>query len=216
MNFIFNNCSLSTLVFQERIYNKYYLKLSTEDAISDDLLALMYQTFVELGVVHNFNIEGIRKAISEKIKKYANISDLECGDDKNICSGKYSEGYGQKLNGKVTEAIKTIYGQLENRLGVDIEPAPDEWDRLYNLDFFIEVNGKYLGIQIKPTTFKHTFEDYKWKEMQEASHRKFQKKFGGKVFIVFSVTEGKKKIIANPEIIDEIKKEIERLKGPGA
>jgi len=115
------------------------------------------------------------------------------------------------FDGYINE-IQTIYGQLEKRLGVDIEPAPDEWDRLYNVDFFIEVNGKYIGIQIKPTTFKHTFEDYKWKEMQETSHRKFRKKFGGEVFIVFSVTEDKKKIITNPEVVDEIEKEIERLK----
>lgn len=71
--------------------------------------------------------------------------------------------------------------------------------------------GKYIGLQIKPTTFEHTFEDYKWKEMQETSHRKFQEKFGGKVFIVFSVKEGKRKVIHNPEVIEEIRKEIERL-----
>jgi hypothetical protein len=31
--------------------------------------------------------------------------------------------------------IKTIYGQLEYELGLKIEPAPDKWDRLYNVDF---------------------------------------------------------------------------------
>lgn len=36
--------------------------------------------------------------------------------------------------------IQTIYGQLENRLDVKIEPAPDKWDRKYNVDFFIKVN----------------------------------------------------------------------------
>ena len=107
--------------------------------------------------------------------------------------------------------IQTIYGQLQNILGIQIKPAPDEWDRLYNVDFFIEIKGKYIGLQIKPTTFKHTFEDYKWKEMQETSHRKFQEKFGGRVFIVFSVREGKKKVIHNPEVIEEIRKEIKRL-----
>jgi hypothetical protein len=107
--------------------------------------------------------------------------------------------------------IQTTYGQLQNILGVQIKPAPDEWDRLYNVDFFIEIKGKYIGLQIKPTTFKHTFEDYKWKEMQETSHRKFQEKFGGKVFTVFSVKEGKKKVIRNPEVIEEIGKEIESL-----
>ncbi len=115
------------------------------------------------------------------------------------------------FDGYVNE-IQTVYGQLQNNLGVEIKPAPDEWDRLYNVDFFIAVNEKYIGIQIKPITFKHTFQDYKWQEMQETSHSKFKKKFGGEVFIVFSVADGKKKTITNPEIIDEIKREIERLK----
>ena len=108
--------------------------------------------------------------------------------------------------------IQTIYGQLQNILGVPIKPAPDEWDRLYNVDFFIEINGKYVGLQIKPITFEHTFEDYKWKEMQETTHLQFQKKFGGRVFIVFSVKVGNKKEVKNIEAIDEIKNEIESLR----
>jgi hypothetical protein len=108
--------------------------------------------------------------------------------------------------------IQTIYGQLQNILGVPIKPAPDEWDRLYNVDFFIEINGKYVGLQIKPITFEHTFEDYKWKEMQETTHLQFQKKFGGRVFIIFSVKVENKKTIRNIEAIDEIKNEIESLR----
>jgi len=34
----------------------------------------------------------------------------------------------------------------------------------------------------------------------------------GNVFYVFSIKDGDKKRIYNPEVIDEIKKEIERLK----
>jgi hypothetical protein len=115
------------------------------------------------------------------------------------------------FNGYQTE-IQTIYGQLQNILELSIKPAPDEWDRLYNVDFFIEVNDKFIGLQIKPITFEHTFEDYKWKEMQETTHMKFQKKFGGKVFIVFSTKVGGKKMIKNTEVIDEIKNEIEKLR----
>jgi len=107
--------------------------------------------------------------------------------------------------------IQTIYGQLQHILGLPIKPAPDEWDRLYNVDFFIEVRGKYIGLQIKPVTFEHTFEDYKWKEMQETTHLAFQIAFGGKVFTVFSVKVGDKKEIQNTEVIEEIKKEIKRL-----
>lgn len=50
-NFILCNCALSDLVFQERIYNKYYLKLSTQNTISDDLVDLMHQILVE-NVLH--------------------------------------------------------------------------------------------------------------------------------------------------------------------
>lgn len=53
------------------------------------------------------------------------------------------------FDGYMTE-IKTIYGQLERELGYKIEPAPDKWDRLYNVDFFIKINNKFLGLQIKP------------------------------------------------------------------
>ncbi len=45
LNFILCNCSLSTLVFQERIYNKHYLNISTDEVISSDLRDLINQTF---------------------------------------------------------------------------------------------------------------------------------------------------------------------------
>lgn len=73
------------------------------------------------------------------------------------------------FDGYMTE-IKTIYGQLQKELDdldVKIEPAPDEWDRLYNVDFFIEVNGKYIGLQIKPiSNVSHIPEIYKEKKIQ--------------------------------------------------
>jgi len=109
--------------------------------------------------------------------------------------------------------IATTYGQLEAEVGVPIRPAPDEWDRLYNVDFFIEVKGKYVGIQIKPITFEHTFEEHKWKNMQETSHARFEQKYGGKVFTVFSVKIGGKKVIYNKDVIEQIKQEIRRLGG---
>jgi len=48
--------------------------------------------------------------------------------------------------------------------------------------------------------------------LQEKTHQKFTEKFGGKVFYLFSTKNGDKKEIANKEVIEEIKKEIERLK----
>lgn len=109
--------------------------------------------------------------------------------------------------------IKTVYGQLENELGVKIEPAPDEWDRLYNVDFFIKVRSKFIGIQIKPINQGIQLPQiFKEKDLQLKSHKRFTKKYGGKVFYIFSSKVGDKKEIKNKEVIDEIKQEIERLK----
>lgn len=107
--------------------------------------------------------------------------------------------------------IKTTYGQLQKALGVPIKPAPDEWDRLYNVDFYIKVKNKYIGLQIKPITYEQTPEVYRWKEWLNKTHDKFEKDRGGKVFIVFSIKKKDKKIIYNPEVIDEIRKEIKEL-----
>jgi hypothetical protein len=108
--------------------------------------------------------------------------------------------------------IKTIYGQLQQILQVPIKPAPDEWDRLYNVDFYIEISGKYIGLQIKPITYEQSPQVHKWKKLLSKTHAKFEKDKGGKVFIVFSIKKDGKKMIYNPDVVDEIKREIENLK----
>ena len=115
------------------------------------------------------------------------------------------------FDGYMTE-IKTIYGQLEKELGYKIEPAPDKWDRLYNVDFFIKIKEKYIGIQIKPVNQGIQLSQiFKEKELQLKTHDKFTKEFGGKVFYIFSSKSRDKKVIMNMEIIDEIRQEIQRL-----
>lgn len=108
--------------------------------------------------------------------------------------------------------IKTIYGQLEQELGYKIEPAPDKWDRLYNVDFFIKIKEKYIGIQIKPVNQGIQLPQiFKEKELQQKTHKKFTSEFGGKVFYVYSSKANGKKVIMNPEVIEEIRAEINRL-----
>jgi hypothetical protein len=116
------------------------------------------------------------------------------------------------FDGYMTE-IKTVYGQLEKELGIKIEPASDEWDRHYNVDFFIKVGDKFIGIQIKPINQGIQLSQiFKEKDLQLKSHESFTKQYGGKVFYIFSSKVGDKKEIRNKEVIDEIKHEIERLK----
>lgn len=114
------------------------------------------------------------------------------------------------FDGYVSEK-QTIYGQLQDILGVKIEPAPDEWDRLFNVDFYIKIKEKYIGLQIKPVGYAFITQIIKEQELQKQTHRKFNDKYGGKVFYIYSVKEGDKKIIHNEEVIEEIKQEIKQL-----
>ncbi len=116
------------------------------------------------------------------------------------------------FDGYITE-IQTVYGQLQNILKVKIEAAPDEWDRLFNVDFFVKVGEKHIGLQIKPvSTGFQLAEIEKEKAIQANTHIKFTEKFGGKVFYIYSAKVGEKKEIQNKEVFEEIIAEIERLK----
>ena len=107
--------------------------------------------------------------------------------------------------------IQTIYGQLQKALGVEVKPAPDEWDRGYNVDFFIKVKDKYIGLQIKPAGYAYITQIINELEFQKSTHKKFTDKYGGQVFYIISVKDDKRKVIHNPEVIEEIRKEIIRL-----
>jgi len=67
-------------------------------------------------------------------------------------------------------------------------------------------------MDFKPGEYEYITQIINEREQQKKTHEKFTAKFGGKVFYIISLTEGKNKIIHNPEIIEEIKKEIELLK----
>jgi hypothetical protein len=143
--------------------------------------------------------EVIRAEIDE-------VSEEDCIDYiYNLVINRTFEGYRNEVD--------TVYKKLRIELNVEIKPAPDEWDRLYNVDFYIEVEGKYLGLQIKPITYdKQTPEVYKWKEWLSRTHRDFEEKFGGKVFTIFSIKRGDKKEIYNQEVISEIKDFIDQMR----
>ena len=131
------------------------------------------------------------------------IQEEECIDYAyNLVLNRTYEGYRREIN--------TVYGQLESILCVKIQPAPDEWDRRFNVDFFIQVRDKYIGLQIKSVSGL-ALDHYQWESMHEQNHAKFEKENGGRVFFVYSRKSGKKAKIDNPDVIEEIRKEIIRL-----
>jgi len=155
-------------------------------------------------------IRGLGQKLCVKLSEVvqnelASIQEEECIDYAyNLVLNRTYEGYRSEID--------TVYGQLESILYVKIHPAPDEWDRTFNVDFYIQVANKYIGLQIKPISSGQSLNQYQWIKMHEVNHGKFRTKFGGKVFFIYSVKAGKKKKIYNVEVIDEIKREIERLK----
>ena len=93
--------------------------------------------------------------------------------------------------------------------GYDFEPSPNAWDRVYYVDFYMKVKeGAYIGIQIKPKTYEGSGVPTTHKMAIRDGHRKFTKKFIGKVFIVH---RDKATNSVDSETCELIKKEIERL-----
>ena len=91
---------------------------------------------------------------------------------------------------------------------VAFEESDPELDHAGDIDYIAKVGNKAFGIQIKPVTAKSNFGGYSATERMKASFADFEEKFGGKVFVVFSL-DGE---IANKEVIKGIQKEIERLR----
>jgi len=177
-------------------WEKYYFDTAVQK--KRDGLKITREYITELG-------RKLYIKVSEVVQsELESIEEDECIDYAyNLVLNRTYEGYRSEVD--------TIYGQ--GILEVEIHPAPDEWDRKYCVDFYIQVGSKYIGLQIKPISSGLALNQYQWDKMHEVKHQKFTEDYGGKVFFVYSVKAGgKKKQIYNTEVIDEIKEEIERLK----
>jgi hypothetical protein len=90
---------------------------------------------------------------------------------------------------------------------VKFEESDPELDHAGDIDYLGWVGKKAFGIQIKPVTAKANFGNYSATERMKASFSDFTKKFGGEVFVVFSIDDK----IKNEEVIGRIAQEIKRL-----
>ena len=90
---------------------------------------------------------------------------------------------------------------------VTFEESDPELDHAGDIDYVAKVGKYQFGIQIKPVTANANFGGYSLSERMKASFNDFTEKYSGKVFIVYSL----KGEIANTEVIESIRKEIERL-----
>jgi len=194
---IIRECAPKTL--QE--WEQYYLSQTLLPGIKQMLGGTMEEHLEEVG-------RRLYAKISEQLRaEVEEITEDDCiRYVREVVINRTYKGYETEK-----ELCKTVYEQLEHLLGIKLQPAPGEWDRAYNVDFYIPIGNKSIGIQIKPTTYTQTPELYNWRQWMQDSHQRFTEEYGGQVFIVFSVEEGETKEIANPEVIEEIKQEIARL-----
>ncbi len=91
---------------------------------------------------------------------------------------------------------------------VIFEESDPQLDHAGDIDFIGKVGNFAFGLQIKPVTANANLGNYDVSARMQNSFKDFQEKYGGKVFIVYSVDD---KII-NKDVYDKIKTEIERLK----
>jgi len=157
------------------------------------------------------HLEEVGRRLYEKISEVLRseveaITESDCIDFvKDVVFRRTFEGY-------VSEK-RTIYEQIRAKINREVKPAPDEWDRGYNVDFYIQIGSKYIGIQIKPGSYERFVENEKWYKWMRESHQRFEKEKGGKVFVVFYKKEGEKRVIDNQEVLSEIEEEIRRIEG---
>lgn len=129
-------------------------------------------------------IEELGKKLYVKITEViqAEIEDIT---EEDCVQYMYHMVIDRTYDGYTTE-ISTVYKQLENILQIKISPAPDEWDRLYNVDFYIKIKDRYIGLQIKPVNgVAHIPQIYKEQGIQKIHIKYLMRNMVGKSFIFF-------------------------------
>lgn len=95
---------------------------------------------------------------------------------------------------------------------VEFEESDEKLDHAGDVDYIGKINNRAFGIQIKPVTSNSNFANYNITERMSKNFKDFEKKYGGKVFVIFSTKIGNSKSVINKEIIQDIEGEIKRLK----
>ena len=120
----------------------------------------------------------------------------------------YNVTINRTYDGYVREKSVVNDGLAKRFKDVLFEETDPELDHAGDIDYVAKIGAKQIGIQIKPVTANANFGGYSLSERMKASFAAFTEKFGGKVFVVYSL----KGEIANSEVIDQIAGEISRLR----
>jgi hypothetical protein len=179
----------------------YYTNAYTDTKNTKSRTKITKETLVELG-------ERLYEKITEVVipewqASFQQLTLQDCIDYIfNLTINRTYDGYLREKS-VVNDCLAKIFKD------VTFEESPSELDHAGDIDYIARFGDKAFGIQIKPVTAKVNFGNYSATERMKASFSEFEDEFGGKVFVVFSLD----KEIANEEVIEEIRKEINRLRG---
>lgn len=120
----------------------------------------------------------------------------------------YNLTINRTYDGYIREKSVVNDGLAKRFKDVTFEESDPQLDHAGDVDYVAHVGKYQFGIQIKPVTANANFGGYSLSERMKSSFNDFTEKYGGKVFIVYSL----KGEIANADVIDKIADEIQRLK----
>ena len=168
--------------------------------------------------VLNKQAEELRKRV-QKLFKRMDIDKkipIECIRDyvENMVLGSTWDG--------IVLGEENVKHWLKKELGLEFTDLPENVDTDLLVDLCIKVNGRYIGIQVKPDNFY--FHSKEQEEEYSQKHTQFKEKFGGEVFYAYYYKNSGGKTMQphsskgnlmkkNKTTLDEIKEEINRLDG---
>ena len=157
------------------------------------------ESLLELGERLYAKIKEV--VIPEWQEAFNNLTEQDC------INYIYNLTINRTFDGYVREKSVVYDGLAKKFPDLTFEESDPELDHSGDIDYVAKLGDKAIGIQIKPVTARANFGSYSLSERMKANFTNFEEKFGGRVFIVYSM-DGE---IGNSEVVDEIKKEIDRL-----
>lgn len=143
-------------------------------------------------------LNDLAQEMCEYIPSQYNISAEQCK------AYIYDVMFRRTFNGfnKENQALRI----LRDVISPDVQEAPEDWDTLYFIDFYVRSHsGQLIGIQLKPDTFY--MGHYQYKVDIQGKMTAFRRDFNAAAYVLkyTAYSDTNEIVFSNPEIIDEIR-----------
>lgn len=189
---LINRCDPKSLSeWREFYFNEAYTRKKDSIKITDDVLTNLGRTLFD-------KIQTVIKPAWEKA--FDEITLEDCIDYiYDVTIDRSFDGYHRE------EAVYRELGVEFDGI-ITFEKADSITDSAWSVDYIGHIDSSEIkiGIQVKPVSAKSNSSGYSISNRNITNYRRFEEKFGGKVFEVYSKKKGRKNVITNPEVVEEI------------